>query len=211
MPHVLVAQPQLPTPPPTPLPVTYGFKLVYERFRKQAPPTFEGKANPIVAEDWLRSIEVIFDHMELNDRQRVSCPIYLLKIDARIWQDVIKPTRDLNIMTWEEFVQDFSKKYCSVVVLANKVDEFVTLVQGNLSVTDYAHKFDRLAKFAPEVVPTETLRVQRFVRGLKSMIPRDVMMTSSEVVSYVKVLYRALEAEYLEDQIGKDNAARRET
>ncbi|XP_062075655.1 uncharacterized protein LOC133779754 [Humulus lupulus] len=60
-------------------------------------------------------------------------------------------------MTWAEF-QAFSKKYYSAAVLATKVDEFVTLVQGNLYVTDYAQKFNRLAKFSPEVVPTEALR-----------------------------------------------------
>ncbi|XP_062075124.1 uncharacterized protein LOC133779147 [Humulus lupulus] len=159
-----MAQPQPQTPPPTPLLVTYGFKPVYERFRKQAPQNFEGKAHPIVANDWLRSVEAIFDHMELNDRQRVSCAVYLLKMEARIWWDVIKQTRDLNTMTWVEFVQTFNKKYYRAAMLATKVDEFVTLVQGNLSVIDYAQKFDRLEKFSPEVVPTETLRVQRFVR-----------------------------------------------
>ncbi|XP_062114818.1 uncharacterized protein LOC133827725 [Humulus lupulus] len=125
--------------------------------KQQAPPTFEGKADPMVAEDWLRSFEAIFDHLELNDHQRVSCAVYLLKMDARIWWDVMKQTRDLNTMTWAEFVQAFSKKYYNLVVLATKVDDFVTLVQGNLSDTDYAQKFDRLTKFTPEVVPTKTL------------------------------------------------------
>ncbi|XP_062117953.1 uncharacterized protein LOC133831599 [Humulus lupulus] len=171
---------------------------------------FEGKADPMVAEDWLRSVEAIFDHMELDDRQRVSCTVYLLKMDARIWWDVTKHTRDPNTMTWAKFVQAFNKKYYSPAVLATKVDEFITLVQGNLSVTDHAPKFDRLAKFSPEVVPTYALRVQRFVRGLKPMIAREVRMTSAEVVSYAEVLDRALEATYLEEQIWKDNAARRE-
>ncbi|XP_062100009.1 uncharacterized protein LOC133805879 [Humulus lupulus] len=148
--------------------------------------------------------------MELNDCQRVSCAIYLLKMDAQIWWDVIKQTRDLNTMTWAEFIQAFSKKYYSATVLATKVDEFVTLVQGNLSVTDYAQKFDRLEKISSEVVPTETLRVQRFVRGIKPMIARDVMMTNAKVFNYAEVLDRAVKDEYLEDRIWKDNASRRE-
>ncbi|XP_062089556.1 uncharacterized protein LOC133796089 [Humulus lupulus] len=121
--------------------MAYGFEPVYEHFRKQAPPSFEGKADPVVAKDGL------------------------------------------------------------------KVDEFVTLVQGNLSVTNYAKKFDR---FALEVLPIEAMRVQRFMRGLKPMIASDVKMTSAEVVSFAEVLDKALEVEYLEDCIWKDNAARRE-
>ncbi|XP_062104087.1 uncharacterized protein LOC133815246 [Humulus lupulus] len=108
------------------------------RDEKQAPPTFEGKVDPMVAEDWLRSIEAIFDHMELNDRQRISCTAHLLKFDAQIWWDVVKQTRDLNTMTWADFIQAFSKKYHSAAMLATKVNEFMTLVQGNVSITDYA-------------------------------------------------------------------------
>ncbi|XP_062119045.1 uncharacterized protein LOC133832754 [Humulus lupulus] len=159
----------------------YGFEPVYECFRKQAPPSFEGKVYPMVVEDWLKSVEAIFDHMELNDHQRVSYVTHLLKMDARIWWDVVKQTRDLNTMTWEDLVQAFGKKYYSSTVLATTVDKFMTLVQGKLSVTDYAQNFDR-----------------------------DVKMTSAEVVSDAEVLGKALEAEYLEDRIWKDNVARRE-
>ena len=63
-------------------------------------------------------------------------------------------------------MQAFSKKYNSATVLATRVDEFVTLVQGNPSVTDYPHKFDRLTRFAHEIVPIEAMGVQRFMRYL---------------------------------------------
>ncbi|XP_062100165.1 uncharacterized protein LOC133806045 [Humulus lupulus] len=115
----------------------------------------------MVAKDWLTLVDAIFDHMELNDRQRVSCVVHLLKMDARIWWDVVKQTRDMKTMTWADFIQVFSKKYYSATVLATKVDEFVKLTQGNLSITVYAQKFDRLARFAPEIVQTEAMRVQR--------------------------------------------------
>ncbi|XP_062118884.1 uncharacterized protein LOC133832576 [Humulus lupulus] len=190
--------------------MTYGFEPVYERFRKQAPSTFEGKTDPMVAKDWLRSVDSIFDHVELNDRQRILCAAHLLKLDAHIWWDVVKQTCDLNTMNWPDFIQAFSKKYYSAAVLATKVDEFVTLVQGNLFVIDYVQKFDRLAKLAPEVVPTNALRVQRFMRGLKPMITKDIKMTSAEVVNYIEVLDKVLKAYYLEDRIWKDNASRRE-
>ncbi|XP_062118529.1 uncharacterized protein LOC133832166 [Humulus lupulus] len=159
--------------------MAYGFEPVYEHFRKHTPPSFEGKADPMVAEDWLKSLEAIFDHMELNDHQRVSCAAHLLKLDARVWWDVVKQTRDLNTMTWIDFVHAFGRKYYSASVLATKVDDFVTLVQGNQSIADYAKKFDRLDRFAPKIVPTEAMWVQRFMRGIEPMISRDVKMTSA--------------------------------
>ncbi|XP_062075555.1 uncharacterized protein LOC133779632 [Humulus lupulus] len=171
--------------------MVYDFELVYEHFRKEDPLSFEEKVDPMVAEYWLKLVEAIFDHMELNDHQRVSCAAHILKMDAKIWWDVVKETRDLNTITWENFIQEFSKKYYSAVVLETK-------------------KFGRLARFAPEIVPIEAMRVHRFMRGLQPMITRDVKMTSVEMVSYVEVFNKALDAKYLEDRISKDSDARRE-
>ncbi|XP_062085384.1 uncharacterized protein LOC133791474 [Humulus lupulus] len=63
-------------------------------------------------------------------------------------------------------------------------------------------KFDRLAKFATDLVPTNATRVDRFVRGLKPMIAKD-----AEIVSiggnntYAQVLERAFTAERKEEKI----------
>ena len=51
---------------------------LYERFRKENPLVFEGYSDPLVAEDWLRSIKDIFNFMRLNDQERVLCAIYML-------------------------------------------------------------------------------------------------------------------------------------
>ena len=52
----------------------------------------------------------------------------------------------------------FSQKYYNVAIKAAKVNEFMGLVQSSMKVTQYALKFDRLAKFAPDLVPTDAAR-----------------------------------------------------
>ncbi|KAM6565508.1 hypothetical protein CsatA_024636 [Cannabis sativa] len=96
-------------------------------------------------------------------------------------------------------------------LLAAKVDEFTGLVQGSLTVTEYAQKFDRLAKFAPDLVPTDRVRAHRFVEGLKPMVARDVEIVSRGQFSYAQVVEMALTAERSENKIWKENAARRES
>ncbi|KAM6562939.1 hypothetical protein CsatB_022937 [Cannabis sativa] len=95
--------------------------------------------------------------------------------------------------------------------LAAKVDEFTGLVQGSLTVTEYAQKFNRLAKFAPHLVPTDRVRAHRFVEGLKPMVARDVEIVSRGQFSYAQVIEMALTAERSENKIWKENAARRES
>ena len=43
------------------------------------------------------------------------------------------------------------------------MEEFVHLVQGRMTVTEYAQIFDILARFAPELVPTDRARRDKFI------------------------------------------------
>ena len=92
------------------------------------------------------------------------------------------------------------------------MEVFVRLVQGRMIVTEYAQIFDRLARFAPELVPTDRARRDKFIRGLNSMVARDVSITMILTeTTYAQVVERALLAERAEEQIYRENAARRES
>ena len=133
----------------------------------------------------------------------------MLQACYRILWDIVKQTRDVNVMTWDEFIQVFNQKYYSPAILATRVDEFITLTQGKSTVTEYARKFDRLPKFAADMVPTGMLRIQRFVKGLKPMTARDVKLIQG-ITTYAETLEVALEAEQAEERIWKEGAARRD-
>ena len=45
---------------------------VYERFRKQKPPTFDGNVDPAAAEKWLKKIQQICSYMQLTDTEKVA-------------------------------------------------------------------------------------------------------------------------------------------
>ena len=48
---------------------------VYERFRKQKPPTFDGHVDPATAENWVKKMQQIFNYMQLSDSERVACAV----------------------------------------------------------------------------------------------------------------------------------------
>ncbi|XP_060959418.1 uncharacterized protein LOC133030632 [Cannabis sativa] len=113
------------------MPVPEGrWEPIYERFRKQHPPNFEGGSDPMEAEEWLRTVEGIVEYMRLGNGDSVACAASLLKKDARIWWDVIKQTRDVAAMTWADFVQVFNKKYYVEAIRSARVNEFTNLRQG---------------------------------------------------------------------------------
>ena len=51
---------------------------------------FEGSSNPVDAEEWLSSMQLIMEFMELNDCERVFCASFMYKRDARYWWESIK-------------------------------------------------------------------------------------------------------------------------
>ncbi|XP_075521456.1 putative mitochondrial protein AtMg00860 [Primulina tabacum] len=64
---------------------------------------FSGTTGPIVAEGWIKSIEVIFAFMELQDEDRIRCATFLLTGDARMWWESASVSINLKTLTWNGF------------------------------------------------------------------------------------------------------------
>jgi len=73
--------------------------------------------DPLEAKEWLNSIETILDFKQINDHERVLFASYILRKDARHWWATLKLRKDVNTMTWAEFVREFNQKYFNWVVL----------------------------------------------------------------------------------------------
>ena len=79
--------------------VVNRWEPLYERFRKQQPPIFEGGPDPLKAEQWLTMITTILDFMRIEGHDRVACATYMLREDARIWWEVASQTRDVATLS----------------------------------------------------------------------------------------------------------------
>ncbi|KAL5578682.1 hypothetical protein UlMin_011124 [Ulmus minor] len=90
-----------------------------ERLGKMKPPSFEGSTNPLDAEEWLSSMETILDFMELNDKERIICAVFMLKREASL---SAQQTEFLSLkqdnMTVAEAVKKFERlaKLCPYLV-----------------------------------------------------------------------------------------------
>ncbi|XP_052177504.1 uncharacterized protein LOC127791561 [Diospyros lotus] len=139
-----------------------------EQFRKLQPPTFEGELDPLVAEDWISSIERIFNLINYPDARKVACATFMLQHGARHWWDSTSRSRPQGHMwTWEEFKELFLKKYYPANIRNQKETEFIVLKQGSMTLVEYKRKFDELSQFALELVDTEKKQARRFEQGLR--------------------------------------------
>ena len=58
---------------------------LYARIGKMKPAEFARSTYPLEAEEWISSMETIFDFMQLSDQEQVAYMSFMLKKDACHW------------------------------------------------------------------------------------------------------------------------------
>ncbi|KAG6487490.1 hypothetical protein ZIOFF_056076 [Zingiber officinale] len=99
----------------------------YKQFRELGPTEFKGTTDSIAAEGWIRSLEMIFDFMQLTDADKVRSTIFMLQDDARVWWEGARLTVDLATLTWTDFKEVFYGKYFTVDNKTRLAREFLEL------------------------------------------------------------------------------------
>ena len=159
-------------------------------------PEFEGRADPVAADNWLLEIQVILDFMRLTDQEKILCASFALKKDARHWWRVVQMKRNVLTMSWQDFMDVFRMKYYNEEVLAVQQDEFLNFTQGTLSVMEAAQKFDQLARMCPNLVPNESDEVRLMMKMFRADIAQQVSAGSSPPRTVADCVGRAVRAEY---------------
>ncbi|XP_047308095.1 ATP-dependent Clp protease proteolytic subunit-like [Impatiens glandulifera] len=103
----------------------------YKQFMSFKPVDFKGSTDPMVAEEWMQSMETISEFMQCSNSDRLRCASFMFKDDARIWWQGAKSTLDLNAATWEEFKVVFYGKYFTLSTRNKLVREFLEIRQGD--------------------------------------------------------------------------------
>ena len=75
-------------------------------------------------------------------------------------------------VSWNFFMENFQRKYLRKAQLSGKVQEFMNIKQGRLTVTEYVTKLNELARFVPTIVPTDDARKRKFIVRLRVEIAK---------------------------------------
>ncbi|XP_057425719.1 uncharacterized protein LOC130719092 [Lotus japonicus] len=121
------------------------------KFLKRNPSQFKGGYNPDGAHLWIKELERIFGALQCLENQKVAFSTYLLIEEAENWWTHVKQRleNEGKEINWFTFKEIFLEKYLPEDVRNKKEMEFLELKQGNMSVGEYAAKFEELALFHP--------------------------------------------------------------
>jgi len=99
-------------------------------FKKHAPPTFIETAEPLDADDWVRTIEGLLELVGCTeDHERVAYAAHSLRGTARAWWDGFKAMHAEQNITWNNFKTEFCKAHIPSGIMAIKKREFRALKQ----------------------------------------------------------------------------------
>ncbi|KAG6527868.1 hypothetical protein ZIOFF_010002 [Zingiber officinale] len=177
----------------TPRCSTPSTQLVYKQFWELRPTEFKGTIDPIAAEGWIRSLEMIFDFMQLTDADKVRCGIFMLRDDAQVWWEGARLTVDLTILTWANFKEVFYRKYFTIDNRTRLAREFLELRQGDMTVAEYVRRFERERYFVPMITSQPVEELKHFTEGLRPAIRHDVRL--SRVTTFKGAVDQALMSE----------------
>ncbi|XP_070007293.1 uncharacterized protein [Nicotiana sylvestris] len=107
--------------------------------------------------------------MKATATESVELASYRLWDVAINWYESWELSRGENALppVWQEFTEAFLRHYLPPELRRARVDRFLTLRHGNMSVWEYSLQLDSLAMYAPTIVAKMEDRVHWFVMGLE--------------------------------------------
>ncbi|CAJ2633390.1 unnamed protein product [Trifolium pratense] len=165
-------------------------------FVKMDPPTFSGSDVHEDPQVFLDEVSWICKGLGCSSTRMVELAAFRLRDVARGWYETMLLARSVGSppLEWDEYAQRFLAQFLPRSVRDSRAQKFENLVQlDQMTIMEYNIQFMRLSRYAPHLVATEQLRVQRFVDGLKSYLFRAIAGHGD--MTYEQALNRALAIE----------------
>ncbi|XP_047162606.1 uncharacterized protein LOC124832451 [Vigna umbellata] len=169
---------------------THQAEWTLESFLQHRPTKFDGKCPPDGADQWIRDMEQIYDAKECPNDRRLAFTEYLLTREASHWWSTAKMllTESHSPISWKVFKDKFYEEYFPDSVRFGKEVEFLQLVQGNMSVSEYTNRFKHLVRFHT-LATSEVWQCRKFENGLRSDL--KVLISSLCIKSFPAIIERA--------------------
>jgi hypothetical protein len=173
----------------------------HREFMSHRPPVFTHAADPLDADDWLKTVGKMLTTAQCDDREKVLFAAGRLFGSEGAWWDAYTTAHATpNVITWQEFTESFRNHHIPAGLMRLKKKEFLSLQQGEMSVTEYRDRFIELSRYAPEEVADDPKKQERFMEGLAG--PLRYQLTSHTFPSFQHLLDKAITLEAMRIELG---------
>ncbi|XP_057948221.1 uncharacterized protein LOC131143856 [Malania oleifera] len=125
-------------------------------------------------------MEKILTLLHCTDEQRVLYATFRLMGEAEHWRSDVslqeEPRLVLVALTCGRFKEIFFDRNFPSSIRDSKMEEFLNLTQGRLTVPQYTTKLVELSHCAPFIIPYEFRKALRFEKGLRHELYEQVVL-----------------------------------
>ena len=115
----------------------------------------------------------------VTSRKKAELVSYQLIDVSQIWYTQWKDNRpeESGPIEWEEFKEAFLGKYFHREKMEVKVEEFINIKQGNMSVEEYSLKFSTLSRYAPSLLCNPRDEMSHFMLVVDDLVMEECRTT----------------------------------
>ena len=137
-------------------------------FTRMNPPIFTGSKNAEDPQEFVDEVHKILVAMGATDTEKAELASYKLKDVAQTWCKIWQDRRVLGgvPITWEMFKTTFLERFFLREMRGAKVEEFINLKKGSMTVREYSLKFVKLYMYATFLVSNSRDDMSRFFTGI---------------------------------------------
>ncbi|XP_070029723.1 uncharacterized protein [Nicotiana sylvestris] len=149
-------------------------------FLHLAPSLFTGSNSTEDPQNFKDQMYRVLRVMHASITEAVELASFRVRDVVVLWYEAWERSRGPNVppAEWEDFSEDFLAHYLPREVREARLDQFFNLKQRDMSVRDYSHKFNSLARYAPDIVYTMRARVHHYVDGFGDHLIKDCRVAS---------------------------------
>jgi hypothetical protein len=174
----------------------------HREFMSHRLPVFTHAADPLDANDLLKTVGKMLTTAHCDDREKVLFAAGRLQGSAGAWWDAYTTAHATpNAITWQEFTKSFRNHHIPAGLMRLKKKEFLSLKQGRMSVAEYRDRFIELSRYAPEEVADDPKKQERFLEGLAG--PLHYQLTSHTFPSFHHLLDKSIVLESMRWELGE--------
>ena len=146
--------------------------------------------------------------MQASGNDRVELASYLWKDIAHIRYIEWKENRGANssLITWDCFSETILDKLLPIELKEAKAQEFMNLMQGNMTVQEYRLKFNQLSRYAPQIVADFRAMINTLFYGELDLVKtecRNAMLLSDMKISRLIIHFKQVEGDKLREYARK--------
>ncbi|GKA49527.1 putative reverse transcriptase domain-containing protein [Tanacetum coccineum] len=178
----------------------------YKTFMNGKPHSFKGTEGVVGLKRWFEKMEQVFEICKCAEDDKVKFAMCTFEGRALTWWNGNVQTLGLanaNQIPWSNVKAMMTTEYCPATEIQRMEQELWTLTLKGDDIEAYSNRFHELVLMCPELVSTESKKIEKYIRGFPERIKGNI--TSSKPATLHEAINMARE---LVEQSVQGRAAR---